>query len=73
MNRFFCKFLTLLMLLPACTMAAESTDPRDYTPLKELSARHGFLMGAALSYGNMGDAKYTAPLMHHFDTFTATN
>lgn len=73
MKRFFCILLTLLMLLPACAMAAESTNPRDYTPLRELSARHGFLMGAALSYGNMGDVTYTTTLVHHFDTFTATN
>lgn len=73
MKRFVCLLLTLLMLLSACAMAEESTNPRDYTPLKELSARHGFLMGAALSYSDMSNATYITTVKHHFDTFTPTN
>lgn len=72
-KRFVCLLMAMLMLLSACAWAEESTNPRDYTPLKELAANHGFLMGAAMSYSNMSDASYITMVKQHFDTFTPTN
>lgn len=73
MKRLFCVLLAALMLFSTCALAAESTNPRDYTPLKALSAQHGFLMGAPMSYGSLTDAQYITTVKHHFDTITATN
>ncbi len=64
--------LALTLVLPTFVQA-ESDLPKDYTPLKELAADNGFLMGAALSYGQMADPMYMTTLKHHFDTITPTN
>ncbi len=65
------RCLVLCMMLALTCASAESL--RDYTPMKDLSANHGFRMGAALSYDQMADPIYLVTLKHHFDTFTATN
>ncbi|MBQ8554680.1 MAG: endo-1,4-beta-xylanase [Clostridia bacterium] len=73
MKKLVCLMLTALMVMSSLSALAEEKSLRDYTPLKELSADDGFYMGAALSYGQMGDALYLTTVMHHFDTITPTN
>lgn len=67
--------LTLALLLGLTGVTAFAAEPglRDYQPLKELSAQHGFLMGAPLSYNQLADAVYLMTIRHHFDTITCTN
>ncbi|MBR3764173.1 MAG: endo-1,4-beta-xylanase [Clostridia bacterium] len=67
--------LTLALLLGMTGLTAFAAEPglRDYQPLKELSAQHGFLMGAPLSYNQLADAVYLMTIRHHFDTITCTN
>ena len=73
MMKFLCLLMAMLMLSSACALGEGSTNPIDYTPLKELAADNGFYMGAALGYNQMGDAMYMMTLKHHFDTITPTN
>ena len=72
MKRIVCLLLAVL-LLPVFALGEDSANPRDYQPLKELAADNGFLLGAALSYDQMGDALYLTTVKHHFDTITPTN
>ena len=71
MKRFLCLLMSILLLVPAAL--AEGKGLTDYTPLRELSVDNGFLMGAPLSYDQMGDAVYLTTIQHHFDTITPTN
>lgn len=74
MRRMIALVLALMMTLTGLTALAEDGKTlRDYTPLRDLAANHGFDMGAALSYGQMGDAMYLTTVKHHFSTITATN
>ena len=72
MRRIVCLLLAVL-LLPILALGEDSANPRDYQPLKELAVDNGFLLGAALSYDQMGDALYLTTVKHHFDTITPTN
>ena len=72
MKRLFCLLLAML-LLSASALCEGSTNPKDYQPLRELSADNGFLLGAALGYDQMSDAMYLTTVKHHFNTITPTN
>ena len=72
MKRVFCLLLAMTMLL-SCACALESNKPLDYQPLKDLTAKYGFTMGAPMSYNQLLDFNYMNLVKHHFDTITATN
>ena len=64
----------VLALLLSCGLAlADDRAALDYQPLKELTAPHGFTMGAPLSAGDLGNFNYRKLVAHHFDTITCTN
>jgi len=71
MKRLLSLVLALLML-SACAMA-DDRAALDYQPLKELTAKHGFTMGAPLSASDLGNFNYRKLVAHHFDTITCTN
>ncbi len=73
MKRTIALILALLLALTACTALAEEKKLRDYQPLKELTAPHGFYIGAPLSYNQMSDTTYLMTVKHHFNTVTMTN
>lgn len=74
MKRLIAMLLAVLLASTGLTALAESKkNLRDYTPLRDLSADHGFYIGAALGYGQMSDAGYMMAVRHHFNTITATN
>ena len=70
------KILSLvlaLMLMLSFAFAEEERGALDYQPLKELTAKYGFTMGAPMSAGDLGNFNYRKLLAHHFDTITPTN
>lgn len=70
------KLLSLvfaLILGLSWAIAEETRGALDYQPLKELTAKYGFTIGAPMSAGQLGDFNYRKLLIHHFDTITATN
>ena len=70
------KILSLLlavMLLGTFALAEDDRKALDYQPLKELTAKYGFTMGAPLSASDMGNFNYRKLVAHHFDTITCTN
>ncbi|MGN1369690.1 MAG: endo-1,4-beta-xylanase [Aristaeellaceae bacterium] len=70
------RCLSLALLLMLCIPAVRAEETRgalDYQPLRELTAKYGFTMGAPMSASQLGDFNYRKLLMHHFDTITATN
>lgn len=70
------QWLSLALLLMLCIPVARAEETRsalDYQPLKDLTAKYGFTMGAPMSASQLGDFNYRKLLMHHFDTITATN
>lgn len=71
MKKMVALVLALLMLY-GCALA-EEPGLRDYQPLRELAANHGFLLGAAVGYEQMADPVYLMTVAHHFDTITCTN
>ncbi len=73
MKKLIITALAVLMSLTSLTALAAEPGLRDYTPLKTLSAQHGFMMGAPLSYSDMADPVYLMTVKHHFDTITPTN
>ncbi len=73
MKRLLPLLLAILLATPTFAACAENRKLRDFQPLKELAKPHGFLMGAPLSYNQLGDAAYIMTIKHHFDTVTMTN
>jgi len=70
------KILSLvlaLMLMLSFAFAEEERGALNYQPLKELTAKYGFTMGAPMSAGDLGNFNYRKLLAHHFDTITPTN
>ncbi len=70
------RWLSLVLMLMLCIPSAFAEEDRgvlDYQPLKELSAKYGFIIGAPMSANQLGDFNYRKLLIHHFNTITATN
>ena len=72
MKRMLCMVLLLMLCLPAA-LSEEERGTLDYQPLKELTAKYGFTIGAPMSADQLANFKYRKLLMHHFDTITPTN
>ena len=73
MKKFLSLLLALLMLLATFAQAEDDRKALDYQPLKELTAKYGFTMGAPLSASDLGNFNYRKLVAHHFDTITCTN
>ncbi len=71
------RILSLMLALVVCAAVSPSLAADravlDYQPLKELTAPHGFTMGAPLSADQLGNFNYRKLVAHHFDTITCTN
>lgn len=71
------NLLSLMLALMLCIVplvhAEDNRAALDYQPLKELTAKYGFTMGAPMSAGDLGNFNYRKLMMHHFDTITPTN
>ncbi len=73
MKRIAAFVLALMLCLPLLCAAEDDRKALDYQPLKELTAAHGFMMGAPLSADQLGNFNYRKLVAHHFDTITCTN
>lgn len=72
------KILSLVLAVMLCAasvlaLAEEERAALDYQPLKELTAKYGFTMGAPMSASDLSNFNYRKLLAHHFDTITPTN
>lgn len=67
------SLVLVLVLMLSFAFAEEERGALDYQPLKELTAKYGFTMGAPMSAGDLGNFNYRKLLAHHFDTITPTN
>lgn len=70
------RMLSLTLVLMLClssALAGEERGTLDYQPLKELTAKYGFTIGAPMSADQLANFNYRKLLMHHFDTITPTN
>ncbi|MDD6049803.1 MAG: endo-1,4-beta-xylanase [Clostridiales bacterium] len=72
MKRMLCMVLLLMLCMPAA-LSEEERGTLDYQPLKELTAKYGFTLGAPMSADQLANFNYRKLLMHHFDTITPTN
>ncbi len=68
MKRVSGLLMALMMLMSASPCSAQES-----TPLWALCEKHGFKLGAAMSFGNLRTAKYTDILKQNFNSITATN
>ena len=72
------KILSLVLAVMLCAasalvLAEEERTALDYQPLKELTAKYGFTIGAPMGASDLGNFNYRKLLAHHFDTITPTN
>jgi len=70
MKKALSLFLVLTSLFGAFGALSESDD---YESLTSLAEKHGFTMGACLSYNQLRDAGYLMMVNRHFASVTATN
>jgi len=73
MKRMIAMLLALLLAFTGAAALAAEPGVLDYTPLRDLSADNGFLLGGAFGFDQMADPMMMMTLKHHFDTVTCTN
>lgn len=73
MKRILSAVLVLLLCIAPLAHAEDNRAALDYQPLKELTAKYGFTIGAPMGASDLGNFNYRKLLAHHFDTITPTN